>query len=194
MVGGSVSLSPFSIPGTIADSVLNIRDKVFGDTAEKLVKKFIKNIPVNPFEASEYTNIVSININGENKILKYVVHPDDTLYKIAEKFYGKGSKWKDIKQANENLQESNLQVGREIIVPDVPILENLDDIAVFKDSTAKLIAYKVKWGDSLYKIATALYNNGKRWDIIYDNNKNAITSTTDLIVGQVLVLPLEYSP
>ncbi|MGR3318377.1 MAG: GNA1162 family protein [Candidatus Anammoxibacter sp.] len=191
--GGSVSLSPLSIPGSIVDSVLNVRDKVFADTAEKLVKKIIVDIPGNPFVASEDAITVSINRYGDNKILKYVVRPGDTLYKIAEKFYGKGSRWKDIKQVNENLKESNLRIGQEIIVPDIPILDNLDDVALFKDSTAKRIAYKIKWGDSLYKIATALYNNGKRWDIIYENNRNTIKSTTDLPVGQVLILPLEVT-
>ncbi|MGR3177088.1 MAG: GNA1162 family protein [Candidatus Anammoxibacter sp.] len=192
--GGSIAISPFSIPGTIVDSVLNVRDKVFEDTAEKLVKKFIADIPENPFEASEDTISVSINKYGDNKVLTYVVRPGDTLYKIADNFYGNGSRWKDIKQANKGLKESDLRIGQKIIVPDVPILNNLDDVPLFKGSTAKQIVYKVKRGDSLYKIATAFYNNGKRWDIIYEKNKNTITSTTDLTVGQVLVIPLEASP
>lgn len=189
--GGSPSLSPFSIPGEIVDSVLNIREKVIKDTAERLVKKFITGIPENPYKASQETTTVSIKDDGDNKIIMYVVHSDDTLYKIAENFYGNGLKWRDIKQANKDLQESNLQTGREIVVPNVPILDNLDDIALFKNSGAKKIVYKIKWGDSLYKIAAVLYNNGKRWDVIYENNKNTITSTTDLPVGQVLILPLE---
>ncbi|MGR3220667.1 MAG: GNA1162 family protein [Candidatus Anammoxibacter sp.] len=192
--GGSVSLSPFSLPSTIAESILNVRDKVFADTAEKLVKKFIVDIPGNPFEVSEDTMSVFIKKYEDGKVLIYVVRPGDTLYNIAENFYGKGSKWRDIKQANDNLIESDLRLGRKIIVPNVPILENLEDIALFKNKRSKKIAYKVKWGDSLYNIAATLYNNGERWDIIYENNKNTITSTTDLTVGQVLILPLEYNP
>ena len=189
--GGFPSLSPFGIPIEIAESALNLRDKVIEDTAERLVKKFIAGIPENPYEAKTETIRITINGNGDNKMIKYIVSSGDTLYKIADKFYGTGTKWEDIKQVNKNIHETDLQTDQEIIIPNVPILDRLEDISFFKNCASKNVAYKIKWGDSLYKIASVLYNNGKKWNVIYENNKNAITTTTDLLVGQVLLLPLK---
>ena len=189
--GGFPSLSPFGIPVEIAESALNIREKVVEDTAENLVRKFIDGIPENPYNFSLETAKISINDDDGIKTIKYIVNKGDTLYKIADKFYGNGSRWEDIKYANKDLQELNLKENQEIIVPNVPILDNLDELSLFEEDGVEKVVYKVKWGDSLYEIASKIYNNGKEWDRIYKNNKNTITTTTDLIVGQVLILPLK---
>lgn len=191
--GGSVSVSPFNIPREVVESLLNIRDKVISDTADKLVKKFILGIPENTYEAEERTAIVSISGSGNDKTVNYVIQKGDTLYKVADKFYGNSARWKEIKAANGNLSESTLQTGQKIVVPDVPILNNLEDAHSFKQNNIKNAVYKLKWGDSLYKIASELYNNGDKWNIIQAHNKNTITSLTDVPVGQVLILPLQIN-
>ena len=54
----------------------------------------------------------------------------------------------------------------------------------------KKAVYRVKWGDSLYEIASKVFHDGKRWTIIYDSNKHEIMNIKDLPVGQVLIIPL----
>ena len=41
-------------------------------------------------------------------IMKY---NHDTLFKIAIKFYGHGSKWRNIKYANNEIQSTSLKIG-----------------------------------------------------------------------------------
>lgn len=192
--GGFPSLSPFGIPIEIAETALNVREKIVEDTAEHLVKKFIDGIPENPYNFSLESERISINEDGGNKTIKYVVSKGDTLYKIADKFYGNSARWEDIKNANKDLQEFDLKANQEIVVPNVPILNSLTELHLFEKDEVEKVVYKVKWGDSLYKIATKIYKNGKEWDRIYENNKNIITSSTDLVVGQVLILPLKANP
>lgn len=42
----------------------------------------------------------------------YTVKEGDTLSKIAEKFYGDGSRWPEIAKENGNLKPEDLQVGQ----------------------------------------------------------------------------------
>ena len=189
--GGPFAISPFSIPNEVFDSAINVRKKVIEETAQRLVKKFMDGIPDNQHRNTFESTTISIkNIEGES-VVKYIVHPNDTLYKIATGFYGNGSKWKYIKEANKDLKENNLHSGQELVIPDMPILNNLDNVKNLREQGVKRAVYKVKWGDSLYKIADAIYSEGLKWNIIYDNNKTTITSITDVPVGQVIILPLE---
>lgn len=189
--GGVPSISPFSIPGQIVDSALNYRDKVLHETAGTLVKKFMESMNDNPFKAAPETKIISIKHINDERVVSYFAQPGDTLYRIADKFYGNGSKWPEIKQVNAELQESALEIGQEVIIPDIPVLDNLQNAPMYKEKKIAKIIYKVKWGDSLYKMADTLYGTGKKWEIIFENNRDSIVSATDVPVGQILILPLE---
>lgn len=189
--GGSPLVSPITFPVEVAASILNLRDKVLQDTADRLAKKFIAGIPENAFEAAPETMVIFINGSGDNRTVNYTVQSGDTLYAIAEKFYGDGSRWIEIREANNNLHESFLKTGQKLLIPNIPIIDNLNDIYLLQPGRSKNIVYKVKWEDSLYGIATALYNDGEKWREIYEINKEAIISVTDLPVGQILILPLK---
>lgn len=192
--GGFPSLSPFSIPGKIVDSYLNVREKVINDTVDTLAQKFIGGIPDKPFLRPYETDVVSIVGGDVHREVRYIIRAGETLYGIADKFYGNGKRWREIKAANEDINESQLVKGQVIVVPDVPILDDLGDAHLFRAGGANHVVYKVKWGDSLYKIADAVYGNGNAWKVIYESNKGIINSTRDLSVGQILILPLEGGP
>ncbi len=186
---GSAPTSPFSIPKGVVNSVLNLRDKTFIDTADRLAKKFIAGIPKNPFNAGLEAEIVSIKGSGDSRTVTYRVQSGDTLYKIAGKFYSKSSRWREIKEANQNLLETDLQTDSSIIIPNIPIVDDIGDLNLH-ESGVKKVVYKLKWGDSLYKLASVLYDNGKEWEKIYEANRFAINETTDLTVGRVIILPM----
>lgn len=49
--------------------------------------------------------------------------------------------------------------------------------------------YHVVGGDTLTKIATRFYGDPAKWDIIFEANKDALPSPSDLRVGQTIVIP-----
>jgi tetratricopeptide (TPR) repeat protein len=50
---------------------------------------------------------------------RHVVAPGDTLYKIAQRYYGSGAKWTEILQANRDVlkNENAVKVGMELRIP-----------------------------------------------------------------------------
>lgn len=191
---GTPPMSPFSIPEKIIDSTINIRDKVISDTADTLAEKLVKDIP--ECNLYEFLTDYAININeaGNGKVVHYEVQPHDTLFKIAIKFYGHGSKWRNIKYANNEIQSTSLRIGSDLVLPDVPILAEIGDAQLLdKDYYTKAV-YKVKWGDSLYNLASELYHDGRKWPVIYEENRDEIKDIQDLTVGQVLIIPLNSYP
>ena len=47
----------------------------------------------------------------------YVVKSGDTLYSIAAKYYGNGSKWEKISKANNNVSNKAIKVGQKLVIP-----------------------------------------------------------------------------
>lgn len=56
-------------------------------------------------------------------------------------------------------------------------------------SQLRVQTYRVKRGDTLSSIAAELYGDAKKWEKIYEANRNSIASSHDLKAGQVLVIP-----
>jgi nucleoid-associated protein YgaU len=185
-------MSPFAIPEKIIESSINVRDKVIIDTADTLAKKLVKDIPECEVQDVLVLTDYSIDIKdvGNSKVVHYKIQPKDTLFKIARKFYGKGTMWKNIKYANDEIQDTSLRIGHDIVLPDVPILANMNEAKLLDKESYTKAVYKVKWGDSLYNLASELYHDGRKWPIIYEENKDEIEDKNELIVGQVLIVPL----
>jgi nucleoid-associated protein YgaU len=189
---GTPPMSPFSIPEKIIESSINVRDKVIVDTADTLAQKLVKGISECDIQEvlvlTDYT--IEIKDVGNSKVVHYKVQPNDTLFKIARMFYGQGSMWKNIKDANDDIHSTSLKIGYDLVLPGVPVLTNINDAKLYdKDNYTKAV-YKVKWGDSLYNLASELYHDGRKWSIIYEENKDEIEDMNELAVGQALIIPL----
>ena len=187
---GTPPMSPFAIPEKIIASSINVRDKVIVDTADTLAKKLVKGIPERDIQEILTDFAIEIKEVGNSEVVHYKIQPNDTLFKIARKFYGQGSMWKNIKDTNDDIQSTSLKIGYDLVLPGVPVLTNINDAKLYdKDNYTKAV-YKVKWGDSLYNIASELYHDGRKWPVIYEENKDEIEDMNELTVGQVLILPL----
>ena len=136
----------------------------------------------------------SINIKGVNdsKVVHYKVKPKDTLYKISKKFYGQGTNWKNIQTANNEIESSALKIGYDLVLPDIPVLTDIDEASLLNKDHFKKAVYQVKSGDSLNDIASVLYQDRNKWEIIYEHNKDELEESKDLVVGQVIIIPLTY--
>lgn len=189
----AIPVSPFNIPEAVIESSINVREKVFAETADRLVKKFLTSIPARDFDSPTSANVISVKSNGRSMGVYYLVQDGDTLSSISEKFYDATSRAKDISKSNNDISDVTLKAGQELVIPDIPILNDIEDSQTIDRKRHKKSVYRVKWGDSFYKIATKVFDDGKRWTIVYNANKHEIKDIMDLPVGQVIIIPLAIS-
>lgn len=91
---------------------------------EKQIREGTKDVNVT-ITLSEYRQLVvkkpqsSGNKKGDDdgKITYYVVKKGDTLWELAKKYYGSGTKWKVIADKNGVKNPRNLQIGTKLIIP-----------------------------------------------------------------------------
>ena len=58
----------------------------------------------------------------------YRVQNGDTLQGISVKFYDDMSRTEDISNANNGVSNETLRAGQELIIPDMPIIGNIEEI------------------------------------------------------------------
>ena len=113
----------------------------------------------------------------------YTVQPGDSLWKIAEKYYGSGAYWEAIYQVNMDVIEDPNQIyaGQVIVLNPtvIPDEQELDPNATY---------YTVQRGDTLWKIAKEFYGQGWQWRKIYRAN-STIEDPKTIYEGQVLLIP-----
>ena len=115
------------------------------------------------------------------------VSQGENLWRIAQEYYGSGYNWVDIAQTNSLRNADFLLVGQELLIPDVAVRWPETGLV---DDEARVNTYTVGSGDSLWKIAVAVYGDGYQWTNIYEANEATIGSNPGLIyAGQVLVMP-----
>ncbi len=109
---------------------------------------------------------------------KHVVTKGESLWSIAQKYYGDGFKWKEIAEANKITNPDILEIGQTISVPGVT--------QAIKDPITGG-TYTVVKGDNLWNIAVRAYGDGYKWVKIAQENN---LSNPNLIHrGNVLTLP-----
>ena len=108
----------------------------------------------------------------------------DTLWGLARKYYGEGSKWRLIRDANQSRipKSKNIRPGARLVIPGVPAAGALP-------ARAGSRIHVVSAGDSLSGISQKYYGSVRRWKSILRANRNIITSPTRLRVGMALVIP-----
>jgi LysM repeat protein len=107
----------------------------------------------------------------------HTVVKGDTLWALANKYLGDGSRYKEFMTLN-SLTSTVIHVGLVLLIPGTNTSANT---AATKTST-----YTVVKGDTLWKIAQKKLGNGARYKEIM--TLSGITSTT-IYAGQVLTLP-----
>lgn len=118
----------------------------------------------------------------------YETQPGDTLWEIAQEFYGDGSRWHEIYAVPQNREAigddpRQIYAGKRLIIPgveqpDVPIPEQFE-------------WYTVKSGDTLYKIAKEEKpDDPDYWQHLHAINRDIIgADASDMKAGTKIRLP-----
>lgn len=125
-----------------------------------------------------YADNVKADIKDNDTGYKTVeVKKGDTLWGIAEKYLGSGSRYREIMSLN-SLTSATIHPGLVLSIPGTNAKAN--------EASKKTKTYTVKKGDTLWDIAAKYLKNGSRYVEIMSLSK--ITGTT-IRIGQVLTLP-----
>lgn len=114
--------------------------------------------------------------------VSYTIRSGDTLWKIANKFYGSGVYWQKIYDDNADILKSPDKIYAGQVIT---IYLNQGTSTVSGDGKT----YVVKQGDTLWKIADMLYGKGRKWRAIYQANKELLADPKRIYAGQVLTIP-----
>ncbi|MBO9541408.1 N-acetylmuramoyl-L-alanine amidase [bacterium] len=112
----------------------------------------------------------------------YSVKDGDTLWGIAKKHLGNGSRWPEIYDLNKDKIKDPNVIGPGMVLR-MP--------GGSKPVTSAQGTYTVKDGDTLYGIAKKLLGDGTRWPELYNLNKDKIKDPNVIYPGLVLRLSAE---
>lgn len=106
----------------------------------------------------------------------YIVEPGDTLWGIAERFFGDGNRYKEIAELNNLADPNIIHAGQELVIQ-----------RVSDDEEESLPAdYIVQEGDTLWSIAERAYGDGSKYTELAE--KNGLGNPELIYPGQRIML------
>jgi nucleoid-associated protein YgaU len=126
----------------------------------------------------------------------HTVRPGDTLYHLAKRYYGDGSRWKDIFEANRGtLKDPDmLPAGALITIPRLPGEKGAGPPGNGQEDTHEasrrdVMKYEVRKGDTLSSISKKFLGGAGRYREILKLNGEAISNPDVIFPGQVILIP-----
>lgn len=131
----------------------------------------------------------------DNNILYYTFGPNDTLWGLAERFYGDGTYWKSLASFNGITNPKNVQDGRVVMIPPFSYLNmdalnwTFDNSTNQNGNTSTTTERSIVFGpkDTLWAIASKYYGSGNYWDELAEYND--IDDPRTVINGTRIYLP-----
>jgi len=113
----------------------------------------------------------------ETEDVTYIVEPGDTLWSIAERFFGDGNRYKEIAELNNLADPNIIHAGQELVIQRV----SGDD-----EEESLPADYIVQEGDTLWSIAERAYGDGSKYTEIAE--KNGLENPELIYPGQRIML------
>jgi nucleoid-associated protein YgaU len=109
---------------------------------------------------------------------KVRIQPGDSLWKLARRHLGSGSRWNELVASNPAISDPNrIQPGTLLIVPTSELRSRVQPSSITIHS-----------GDSLWKLAASQLGSGAAWPCIAQANPQ-LHDANRLRPGQILILP-----
>jgi len=72
--------------------------------------------------------LVKASVANSNRRITHKIKANDSLFKLAKRYYNDGSKWKKIFQANKNKMSNpnSLKIGQELLIPNITVSRKED--------------------------------------------------------------------
>lgn len=122
------------------------------------------------------------------RTVPYTVKEDDSLWTIADAWFGDAGRWNLIAKANPLIDPDRLKPGQVLRLP--PKNADRRQPERRRLSPNEPNTYTIRSGDSLWRIAKAQYGDETKWSIIYDANRATIgRDPAKLSVGTRLHIP-----
>lgn len=139
---------------------------------------------------------------NQNKV--HSVTRGETLWSISQQYFNDGFQWKKIAEANNITNPGKLEVGQNLVIPEIQTETNistsqsttsqepspipqLTPISAATGNTITGGSYTVVRGDNLWKIAVRAYGNGFKWvEIARANN---LKNPSIIHNGNVFIIP-----
>ena len=161
--------------------------------------------------ASSATPPAKETIAAKPAMQTHTVKTGETLWAIAAKYLGEGRRYREIVQANPNLDPNRIQAGAKIVIPVaagapssrpspadrtrasstvVWAPEDITTVAMKPKPIPPDRAYQVKSGEGWYNLAQRFLGDGNRWPELYELNKGRAPGNPNLLpAGTLIELP-----
>ncbi|NBX37050.1 MAG: LysM peptidoglycan-binding domain-containing protein [Planctomycetes bacterium] len=139
----------------------------------------------------------------------YTLREGETLYKLCQAKYGNGNLWKELAEFNKATipNPTKMRAGMTVRLPAVHVLRgeaapapSLQQVAVpLQQASMPQLAqptpaasgreYVIQKGDTLGAIAARELGSAKKWEAIYQANRDRMKNPSDLRIGKSLRVP-----
>lgn len=197
----NLDTTPNALPPRTDDGVATL---VIGNPqADVVVPHYVQNTPAPaPTPIAETTPEVRTAPTGSVSVIRHTVQADESLIKIARRYYGSDAYWRAIALANPGkvTRDGGVLAGTVLDIPkrDDAVLE-LDIESVtpaerqiqvdtrIANSSDRTI--EVQSGDTLSELASKHLGTATRWQELLEANKDQLDGPQGLRVGMKLKLP-----
>lgn len=145
---------------------------------------------VNYFKGKDKDGAITPNavstIQQTTKVSKtHIVTKGESLWQIAEEYYGSGYKWIEIAKENKLTNPGLITDGQQLILPAMETIET--KLTAGTSNSISGSTYQVVKGDTLWNIAVRAYGDGFKWSEIASENK--LANANLIHPGNILAIP-----
>jgi nucleoid-associated protein YgaU len=167
---------------------VDIAEKNKIEDPSKLAEGQTIDVPQEEKLATENLNNPANTMSASTEAKTHIVAKGETLWSIAENYYGSGYNWVDVASVNKIKNPSTLKTGEELLMPNVNPKKITKETATTLEPKAISGAnYTVEKGDTLWSIAIRAYGDGYKWTKIA--SENGLQNPNVIFAGDTLSLP-----